>query len=226
MERLVDDVRKVLRIRDQPVMLGAGARDADGIGLLKGVVADHEGGHLARQHDKRDAVHQRVGQARHRVGGTRAGGHEHDAGPAGRARIALGGMDRGLFVAHEDVADVVLLENLVIDREHGTAGIAEHDIHALVPEGLNHHFRAAHLTCHRSCSVCDVIPIRMKKPPVGWRGRMGCRNGLPLPAHAPFAYDKDNPRHGPPTPLLRGGDIRRGGKGRQAGFADKMSRGA
>jgi hypothetical protein len=32
---------------------------------------------------------------------------------------------RALLVAHQDVLDVVLLENLVIDRQHRAAGIAE-----------------------------------------------------------------------------------------------------
>jgi hypothetical protein len=127
-------------------MLGAGAGDADGVGLLEGVVADHEGRHLAGQHDQRDRIHQRVGQAGDGVGRAGAGGDQHDAGLAGGARIALGGMHRALFVAHEDVADVVLLKDLVIDRKHGAAGIAEYDLDALILQGLDHHLRAGHNT--------------------------------------------------------------------------------
>ncbi len=46
-------------------------------------------------------------------------------GLAGRAGIAFGRMARALLVAHQDVADVVLLEDLVIDRQHRAARIAE-----------------------------------------------------------------------------------------------------
>ena len=49
------------------------------------------------------------------------GGDEDDAGPAGRAGVALGGMGRALLVAHQDVADVVLLEDRVVDRQHRAA---------------------------------------------------------------------------------------------------------
>jgi hypothetical protein len=97
------------------------------------------------QHDQRDRIHQRVGDAGDGVGGAGARGDQHDAGLAGRAGIALGHVHRALFVAHQDVADVVLLEELVIDRQHGAAGIAEDHLDALILERLNHHLRAGHL---------------------------------------------------------------------------------
>jgi hypothetical protein len=135
-ERLVDRAdRRSVSFTSQ-FMLGAGPRDADGVGLLERVGADHEGRHLARQNDDRDRIHQRVGQAGDGVGRAGAGGHEHDPGLAGGARIAFGGMHRALFVAHEDVADGVLLEDLVIDRQDRAAGIAEYDVDALILEGL------------------------------------------------------------------------------------------
>ncbi len=52
-----------------------------------------------------NGVHQRVGEAGDRVGGAGAGGHQHDAELAGRARIAFGGVRRALLVAHQDVLD-------------------------------------------------------------------------------------------------------------------------
>jgi hypothetical protein len=91
-------------------VLGAGPGDADGVGLLKGVVADHEGRHLPGQDDERDRIHQRVGQAGDRIGRAGPGGDQHDARLAGGAGIALGGVHRALFVAHQDVADRVLLK--------------------------------------------------------------------------------------------------------------------
>ena len=64
-------------------------------------------------------------------------------------------MDRALFMAHQDVADLVLLKNLVIDRKHGAAGIAEYSIDALFLQGFDHHPGAGHLS-HRSCSFKAV----------------------------------------------------------------------
>ena len=100
----------------QPVVFGAGAGDAHGVGLLKGVRADHERGHLAGQHDDRDRIHQCVRQARDRVRRAWPGCHETHARLARGARISFRGMHRTLFMAHEDVLDRVLLKDLVINR--------------------------------------------------------------------------------------------------------------
>jgi len=129
-------------------MFGAGAGDADGIGLLKAIGADHEGRNLPGQNHHRDRIHQRVGQAGHRIGCPRPGGYQNHTGFAGGARITFGGVGRALFVAHQDVADIVLLKDLVIDRQDGAAGIAEYRIHPLILQGLNHHLCATHPTGH------------------------------------------------------------------------------
>ena len=60
------------------------------------------------------------------------GGHQHAADLAGRARIALGRVHRALLVAHQDVLDLVLLEQRVVDRQHRAARIAEQVLDALV----------------------------------------------------------------------------------------------
>ena len=88
--------------------------------------------------------HQRVGEAGDRVGRAGAGGHQHAADLAGRARIAFGGMHRALLVAHQDVLHLVLLEQRVVDRQHRAARIAEDVLDALVGERLDHHFGAGH----------------------------------------------------------------------------------
>ena len=50
---------------------------------------------------------------------------------SGRARIAVGGVHRGLLVAHQHVLDLVLLEERVVDVQHRAAGIAEDVLDAL-----------------------------------------------------------------------------------------------
>ncbi len=54
-------------------------------------------------------------------------------------------MDGALLVAHQDVAHLVLVEQRVIDRQHGAAGIAEQVLDALVGERLDDHLGPAHL---------------------------------------------------------------------------------
>ena len=41
-------------------------------------------------------------------------------------------MHRRLFMAHQNVANGVLLENCVIDRQHRAAGIAENHLNAVI----------------------------------------------------------------------------------------------
>ena len=130
-------------------MLGAGPRDADGIALLKGVVADEVGGHLAGDDHDRDRIHQRVGEAGDGVGGAGAGGDEDRTDFPGRSRVAFGGVHRALLVAHQNVVELLLLKQRVVDRQHGAAGIAEDVLHALIDERLDHHFRAGHFLLHR-----------------------------------------------------------------------------
>ena len=71
-------------------------------------------------------------------------------GLAGGAGIALGRVAGALLVADEDVLDLLLLEDLVVDREHGAAGIAENVLHALVGQRPQDHLRAGHLLWHRA----------------------------------------------------------------------------
>ncbi len=157
MERLVQHARQVVHVLHQPVVLGAGTRDADGIAFLERVVADQVRRHLAGDADQRNGIHQGVGQAGNGVRRARAGSDEDDADLAGGARIALGCMHRAAFLADENVADLVLLEQLVIDRQHGAAGIAEEHFHTLIAERLDHHLGARHRACHR------IVPVSVSR---------------------------------------------------------------
>ena len=148
-EGLVQDAGEVVHVLHQPIVLGAGPRDADRVAFLEGVVADQVRRHLAGDADERDGIHHRVGQRRHHVGGARPGGDQRDAGLAGGAGIALGGVPGALLVADEDVLDLLLLEDLVVDRKYRAARIAENVLHALIGQRSQDHFGAGHLLWHR-----------------------------------------------------------------------------
>ena len=140
---LVQHAGQFADVLDQIIVLGAGPRDAGRVGFLEGVVADQMRRHLAGQADDRHRIHQRVGQPGDGVGRAGAARHQHDADPAGRARIALGGMHRALLMAHQDVAQRVLLEQRIVDRQDRAAGIAENDIDALIDQSLDDDIRSA-----------------------------------------------------------------------------------
>ena len=142
-EGLVDGAGEVGAALDEVVVLGGGAGDAGGVGFLEGVVADEVGGDLAGEADDGDAVHEGVDEAGDGVGRAGSGGDEDAADAAGAAGVAFGGVDGGLFVADEDVADAVLLVERVVDGEDGTAGVAEDGVDALVAQRAEEDLGAA-----------------------------------------------------------------------------------
>ena len=151
MEGFLHDGRQIGGLFDQIIMFGAMARDADRVGFLKGVGADQIGRDLAGYDNHRNAVHQRVGDAGHGIGGAGPRCDQHDTRFPGRARIAFGHMRRALFVAHQDVLDLVLFVQRVVNGKHSAARIAEHGIHAKVQEGLYQYVGAAlfgHIMLH------------------------------------------------------------------------------
>ena len=88
----------------QPVVLGAGPRDADRVAFLEGIRTDQRRRHLAGDADQRDRIHQRVLQAASLHWSRRARRSPAcTPGLAGRARIAFGRMAGALLVAHENV---------------------------------------------------------------------------------------------------------------------------
>ena len=171
-KRLVQNAREIGDILDQIIVLGAGPGDAGRVGFLKRVVADQMGRHLPGQADDRDQIHQRVGQPGHRVGRAGAAGHQHDADLAGRARIAFGGVHRAALLAHQDVAQRVLLEQRVVDRQDRAAGIAEYDFDALIDERLDDDIRSAD-RLGRHDALRQEVPLEEWQIPPGGPPRGG-----------------------------------------------------
>jgi hypothetical protein len=145
---LMQDARQVGDVLHEVVVLGAMARDADRVAFLEGIRADEMGRHLPGDAHDRDRIEKSVGEPRDDVGGARPGRDEEAADLAGRARIAFGRMRGALLVAHQDVAQLFLMEKRVIDRQHGSAGIAEDMLDALVFQRAHHHLGACHLLQH------------------------------------------------------------------------------
>jgi len=127
----------------QVVVFGNGAGDAGHVRLLEGVDADGVAGYLAGEGDHRDGVHIGGGYSGDQVGGARSGGGEADAHLAGCTGVAVRGMGRGLFVSHQDVADVRFVQQGIVDQEAARAGIAENGIHPLPLEAFEKYLGSA-----------------------------------------------------------------------------------
>ena len=118
-------------------MLDAGPGDADRIHFLEGVVADQRGRHLAGEDHQRNGIHVGGGDAGHRIGDAGAGGDQHHAGLAAGAGIAIGGVNGGLLVAHQDVLDVLLVVEVIVNMQHGTARITKQIFNAFFLEAAD-----------------------------------------------------------------------------------------
>ena len=100
------------------------------------------GRHLAGQANDRNRVHQRVGETGHGIRGARPRCDQHNPDLAGGTGVPFGGVDRSLLVPHQNVADVILLENRIVNREYGPAWISEYDLYTLIGESLKDDFGA------------------------------------------------------------------------------------
>ncbi len=67
-------------------------------------------------------------------------------------------MGGALLVAHEDVLDLLLLEDLVIDRQDRAAGIAEDMLDPLVGQRLQHDLGTRHLIRGHRKPLC-LCPV-------------------------------------------------------------------
>ena len=136
-ERLGDDVRDVVGVPDQVVVLGHRQRDAGDVDLLERVLADQRTRDVAGDRDHRDRVQLRRGDRGDEVGRARAAGAHAHADPAARAGVAVRRVAAALLVTDEDVPDLGVVAQDVVDREDDAARVAEQDVGALDDERLH-----------------------------------------------------------------------------------------
>ncbi len=87
-------------------------------------------------------------------------------------------MHRGLLVAHQDVAQPVLLEERIVDRQDRAARIAEDDLDILVDQGFHQQIGAGRgglLGLHDTGLLSDKCAAKRgfaaaRKVMVGYRG--------------------------------------------------------
>ena len=153
-ERLVDRVRQLLDVLDQPAVLGDRLGDPDDVGLLEGVPPDHRAGHLTGDRHQRRVVHVGRGDPGHQVRRPRSRGRDAHAGTSAGPRIPVRRVGRRLLVPHQHVAQRGILGQRVVERHDRAARVAEHQLDALVLQGPAEDLRAGqqllrHHTPHR-----------------------------------------------------------------------------
>jgi hypothetical protein len=88
-------------------------------------------------------------------------------------------MGRAGFVAHENVADPLVTEQGIINRQHCAAGVAEHTFDSLGNQAFDQNIRAAALVLHAA------IPSRPRLLPEAMRGALAA----PPPPGKPNSAD-------------------------------------
>src|SRR5262249_61592202 len=102
-ERFAKDVRQLVGVRDEIVVLRDRHRDAGDVDFLKRILAEQRARNLSGNRNERRGVHPRVGEGRDEIRGAGAAGRDAHADAAGRARVAFGGVARALLVSAQYV---------------------------------------------------------------------------------------------------------------------------
>ena len=125
----------VFRAADLVVPFGDRTGKAGNVGLLESVRTQGGGRYLAGDDHQRRGIRKGIYDTGHHIRGTGTGRNNHHSRLTLDAGVALGGMDRPLLVAHQNVPDVLLkVAETVINRHNLAAGIAEDGIDTLFHE--------------------------------------------------------------------------------------------
>ena len=137
--------RKPFQILDQKIMLGAGACDAYNIYFLKGVVADEMSMYLPGNGDDGNGVGIGCRQSCHNIRGAGAGRDQTNSDPSRSPCVSVGGMGSSLLVPDQDMPKILVPIEIMINIQHGSARIAENDIHTFTFQAFKKNARTCHL---------------------------------------------------------------------------------
>ena len=194
-ERLGDRPRDIVTVANQEVVLGDRHGHAGDVGLLEGVGADQRPPDLPGDGDHRDGVHLRIGQRGDQVRRTRTGGGHHDPDASGGMGITAGGMARTLLVADQDVAQLLGVEQRIVDRQYRTAGDPEDHLDAEFLQRPHHRLGAGELLGRDALGALATGLVVMGAVGLGSR-RLGCslrRCAHCCPRYPRCSFDKKKP---------------------------------
>ena len=154
-EGVFDGTGQVGGGEDEVGAFGADGGDGADVAFLEGFGAQGGAGDLSGDGDQGHAVGFGAHNAGDEVGGAGAGGGHADAGLAGDAGVAVGGVGGGLLVPDEDVAQLRVGPQGVVERQDGAAGVSEQDLNALAQQAFADDFRAFEF--HGWVSILPVV---------------------------------------------------------------------
>jgi hypothetical protein len=123
---------------------------------------------LAGGEEHRCARLGRVVEHAHRVAEPGGDVHVHGREPAAGLRVCVGHGDRDRLLQREHVVDAGLAREAVHERQLGSAGIAEHDRDAFLPEDLEKRLLAGDV-CHGGPMIAHIGVGKSPAAPAGLR---------------------------------------------------------
>ena len=159
LEGAADRGRQLLHVLDDKAVLGDGEGDPGDVDLLEGILPEQRQADVAGDRDERDRIHMSGGDAGDQVGRAGSAGSEADAHLSGGAGVPVRGVGSALFVAGQDMMDLVLmLVERVIDVQDRPARITEDSVDSLLLQAFDHDLGTIQF-CHGSCSPYSLLPV-------------------------------------------------------------------
>ena len=121
----------------------------------------------------RDRIHLRVGQRGDQVRRARTRGRHAHADLAGGVGVSAGGVSGALLVAHQDVAQLLRVEQRVVHRQHRAAGDAEDDLDVEFLQRPDHRLRAGELMWRNAFRSWTEPDLSAHAGSRRWRGAAG-----------------------------------------------------
>ncbi len=133
-EGLFDDLRNVARVLDHEAVLHDRTGNANHVGFLEGIGANHVAHNLAGNNDHWDRVHVGRRNTGNGIGRTRAGRHQYHTRLAGSTGVAVCHVGSSLLVTDQNMLYVVLPENGIVDMQKGTTRVPVDIFNTLVTQ--------------------------------------------------------------------------------------------
>ena len=139
LEGFPDGVSQLINIGDEVIVLGDGHRHTGDIDLLEAVSANQAGGNISGDGDHGDRVQHGSCNAGYQVGGTGAGGSDHNTDFAGSTGIAVGCVGSTLLMGSDNmVQSVAGLIKGIINIQNLSTGITENIGNTLLNQCFDH----------------------------------------------------------------------------------------
>src|SRR5947199_10727731 len=158
-EGFVDSVSEVLDVAHQEIVLGNGLCHTNDIGLLESVAPDKRTRYLSSDGNDGGRVHVGGSEPSDQVGGAGTTGCYTYADLPSRASVAIGGMGRGLLVAHEHMAQSGVLGESVIKGHDSPNRVAIEQLYAFTHQRFAEYLASTQLSSVLQALLTCPLPF-------------------------------------------------------------------